>query len=74
MLNFYTPGGFEEHLPYYGVEAQAQTVPPPGTPGADLDKERKLAPLEKRNAYLQRISDLVEGTWEIPTDEPTSGH
>jgi mannose-6-phosphate isomerase-like protein (cupin superfamily) len=73
LLNFYTPGGFEEHLPYYGVEATGQTLPPEGTPGAQLDKERKLAPLEKRQAYLQRISDIVEGTWEIPTDAPHPG-
>jgi hypothetical protein len=37
-----------------------------------LDKERKLAPLGNRQAYLQRISDIVEGTREIPTDEGTS--
>jgi mannose-6-phosphate isomerase-like protein (cupin superfamily) len=73
LLNFYTPGGFEEHLPYYGVEATTQTLPPEGTPGARLDKERKQAPLEGRLAYLQRISDIVEGTWEIPTDDLTRG-
>jgi hypothetical protein len=70
LLNFYTPGGFEEHLPYYGVEAAGQTLPPDGTGGAELDKERKLASPEMRQAYLQRISDIAEGTWEIPTDDP----
>jgi mannose-6-phosphate isomerase-like protein (cupin superfamily) len=74
LLNFYTPGGFEDHLPYYGVEATAQTLPPPGTPGERLDKERKQAPPERREAYLQRIADIVEGTWEDPIDEPNGGH
>jgi mannose-6-phosphate isomerase-like protein (cupin superfamily) len=73
LLNFYTPGGFEEHLPYYGVQATAQALPPEGTPGAALDKERKLAPLERRQAYLQRISDIVEGTWETPAGAPAPG-
>lgn len=73
VLNFYTPGGWEEHLPYYGVEAAGQALPPAGTPGADLDMKRTLAPLERRQAYLQRISDIVEGTWEIPADGPAPG-
>lgn len=32
VLNFYTPGGFDDHLPFYGVEATEQTLPP-----ADLE-------------------------------------
>ena len=70
LLNFYTPGGFEDHLPYFGVEATAQTLPPDGTAGAELDMERMLASPEMRQAYLQRISDIAEGTWQIPTDDP----
>lgn len=70
LLNFYTPGGFEDHLPYYGVEATSQTLPPDEPGGPQLDKERKLASQQMREAYLQRISDIAEGTWAIPTDDP----
>jgi mannose-6-phosphate isomerase-like protein (cupin superfamily) len=69
LLNFYAPGGFDDHLPYYGVEATAQTLPPEGVGIAGLDHERTSASQDMRQAYLQRIADLAEGTWAFTTDD-----
>jgi mannose-6-phosphate isomerase-like protein (cupin superfamily) len=68
FLNYYTPGGFDDHIAYFGVEATAQTLPPDGAP---LDIAHEVAGPEVRQSYLQRIADVVEGTWYIPTNDPT---
>ncbi len=70
VLNFYTPGGFDDHLPYYGIEATAQTLPPAGLGVSVLDRERKGTSQERREAYLQRLADIAEGTWDFSMPDP----
>jgi mannose-6-phosphate isomerase-like protein (cupin superfamily) len=65
LLNFYAPGGFDDHLPYYGVEATAQTLPPAELGVPVLDRERMATSQEMREAYLQRLADIAEGTWDF---------
>jgi mannose-6-phosphate isomerase-like protein (cupin superfamily) len=72
LLNFYTPGGFDDHLPFYGIEAAAQTLPPEDLGVSVLDSERMSTSQEKRDAYLNRLADVAEGTWQIPTIDPTA--
>ena len=72
VLNFYAPGGFDDHLPYYGVEATAQTLPPEGLGVSVLDRERTATAQEKREAYLQRLADIAEGTWDFTVDDPNA--
>jgi mannose-6-phosphate isomerase-like protein (cupin superfamily) len=72
LLNFYAPGGFDDHLPYYGVEATAQTLPPDGLGVSVLDRERMATSQEARQAYLQRLADIAEGTWDFAIDDPTA--
>jgi mannose-6-phosphate isomerase-like protein (cupin superfamily) len=71
-LNFYSPGGFDDHLPYYGVEATAQTLPPTELGVSVLDRERKATSQERREAYLQRLADIAEGTWDFSIADPTA--
>jgi len=74
LLNFYAPGGFDDHLPYFGVPATAQTLPPADLGVSVLDRERTATSQERREAYLQRLADIAEGTWDFsvadPTDDP----
>ena len=70
LLNFYARGDFDDHLPYYGVEATAQTLPPDGLVGSVLDRERMATPQEMREAYLERLADIAKGTWNFSVDEP----
>lgn len=74
VLNFYAPGGFDDHLPYFGVPATAQTLPPADLGVSVLDRERTATSQERREAYLQRLADIAEGTWDFsvadPTDDP----
>jgi mannose-6-phosphate isomerase-like protein (cupin superfamily) len=70
VLNFYTPGGFDDHLPFYGVEATAQTLPPPDLGVSVLDRERHGTSQERREAYLQRLADIAEGTWDFSMPDP----
>jgi len=72
LLNFYTPGGFDDHIPYYGVEATAQTLPPEGLGVSQLDRERQATAQEMREAYLQRLADIAEGTWDFSIEDPTA--
>jgi hypothetical protein len=72
FLNYYTPGGFDDHVPYFGVEATGQTLPELGSEGAQLDMDHLVAGPETRGTYLQRISDIAEGTWVIPADDPAA--
>jgi mannose-6-phosphate isomerase-like protein (cupin superfamily) len=72
FLNYYTPGGFDDHVPYFGVEATSQTLPELGSEGAQLDMDHLVAGPETRGTYLQRISDIAEGTWVIPADDPAA--
>lgn len=74
VLNFYAPGGFDDHLPYYGVEATAQTLPPADLNVSVLDRERTGTSQDSRDAYLQRLADLAEGTWDFSVDDPTGHH
>lgn len=71
VLNFYTPGGFDDHLPFYGVPASAQTLPPDDLGVSVLDRERVGTSARQREAYLQRLADIAEGTWDF-SDEPKS--
>ena len=70
VLNFYAPGGFDDHLPFYGVEATAQTLPPAELGVSELDRERQGASQERRDAYLQRLADIAEGTWDFAVPDP----
>jgi len=70
VLNFYTPGGFDDHLPFYGVEATAQTLPPADLGVSVLDRERQGTSQKKREDYLQRLADLAEGTWDFAMPDP----
>lgn len=72
LLNFYTPGGFDDHIPYYGVEATAQTLPPDGLGVSVLDRERMATSQEMREAYLQRLADIAEGTWDFSIADPNA--
>lgn len=67
FLNYYTPGGFDDHIKYFGVQATAQTLPEIGSEGAELDIAHDVAGPEARETYRQRITDIEEGTWYIPT-------
>lgn len=70
VLNFYTPGGFDDHLPFYGVAATAQTLPPADLGVSVLDRERAGTSQERRDAYLQRLADISEGTWDFSMPDP----
>lgn len=70
VLNFYAPGGFDDHLPFYGVEATAQTLPPAELGVSELDRERQGTSQERRDAYLQRLADIAEGTWDFAVPDP----
>ena len=70
VLNFYTPGGFDDHLPFYGVEATARTLPPADLGVSVLDREREGTSQERREAYLQRLADIAEGTWDFSIPDP----
>jgi mannose-6-phosphate isomerase-like protein (cupin superfamily) len=72
LLNFYTPGGFDDHLPFYGVQATAQSLPPEGLGGSELDRERQATSQERREAYLQRLADIAEGTWDFSMPDPNT--
>jgi quercetin dioxygenase-like cupin family protein len=72
VLNFYAPGGFDDHLPYYGAEATAQTLPPADLGVSVLDRERTGTSQESREAYLQRLADIAEGTWDFSVADPTA--
>jgi mannose-6-phosphate isomerase-like protein (cupin superfamily) len=69
VLNFYTPGGFDDHLPFYGEQATAQTLPP-GDVANQLDRERQGTSQQQREAYLQRLADIAEGTWDFSVADP----
>lgn len=71
LLNFYAPGGFDDHLPFYGIEATAQTLPPGDLGVSVLDRERTGTSDERRAAYLQRLTDIAEGTWDFAVDDTT---
>lgn len=70
VLNFYTPGGFDDHLPFFGVEATTQTLPPADLGVSVLDRERQGTSQERREAYLQRLADIAEGTWDFSMPDP----
>ncbi|OBF22730.1 cupin [Mycobacterium kubicae] len=70
VLNFYAPGGFDDHLRFYGVEATARTLPPADLGVSVLDRERVGASRERRDAYLQRLADIAEGTWDFAMPDP----
>jgi mannose-6-phosphate isomerase-like protein (cupin superfamily) len=72
LLNFYAPGGFDDHLPFYGVEATAQTLPPADLGVSVLDRERTGTSDEARQAYLQRLADVAEGTWDFSVADPNA--
>jgi mannose-6-phosphate isomerase-like protein (cupin superfamily) len=72
LLNFYAPGGFDDHLPFYGVEATAQTLPPADLGVSVLDRERTATPQESREAYLRRLADIAEGTWDFSIADPSA--
>ena len=59
VLNFYTPGGFDDRLPYLANAATTRTLPPEG-----LEDPHDL---EAEAAYRDRIRDLHE---ETPLGEP----
>lgn len=71
LLNFYAPGGFDDHLPFYGVAATTQTLPPANLGVSELDRERTGTSDAAREAYLQRLADLAEGTWDFSVADPT---
>lgn len=73
LLNFYAPGGFDDHLPFYGVPATAQTLPPEDLGVSVLDRERTGTTEDARAAYLQRLADIAEGTWDFSVDDPYAG-
>jgi mannose-6-phosphate isomerase-like protein (cupin superfamily) len=72
LLNFYAPGGFDDHLPFYGVDATTQTLPPADLGVSVLDRERTSTSDEARQAYLQRLADVAEGTWDFSIPDPTA--
>jgi mannose-6-phosphate isomerase-like protein (cupin superfamily) len=72
LLNFYAPGGFDDHLPFYGIPATDQTLPPPELGVSVLDRERRATSQETREAYLQRLADIAEGTWDFSIADPTA--
>ena len=73
LLNFYAPGGFDDHLPFHGVDATAQTLPPADLGVSVLDRERTATSQHARDAYLQRLADVAEGTWDFSIPDPTAG-
>ena len=59
VLNFYAPGGFDDHLPFVAAPASARTLPPDDFhDGADPAAEQ---------AYRDRIRDLHQ---ETPIGDP----
>jgi mannose-6-phosphate isomerase-like protein (cupin superfamily) len=72
MLNFYAPGGFDDHLPFYGVDATARTLPPADLGVSVLDRERTATSQRARDADLQRLADVAEGTWDFSIPDPTA--
>lgn len=72
LLNFYAPGGFDDHLPFYGVAATAQTLPSADLGLSVLDRERTATSQQARDAYLQRLADIAEGTWDFSIPDPTA--
>ena len=72
LLNFYAPGGFDDHLPFYGVDATTQTLPPADLGVSVLDRERTATSKRARDAYLQRLADVAEGTWDFSIPDPTA--
>jgi quercetin dioxygenase-like cupin family protein len=59
VLNFYTPGGFDDHLPYVAAPATKRTLPPDGFNDAH-DPQAEAA-------YRDRIRDLHQ---ETPVGDP----
>ncbi len=57
VLNFYTPGGFDDHLPYVAAPATARGLPPTGFQDAH-DPQAEAA-------YRDRIRDLHQETSAI---------
>ena len=72
LLNFYAPGGFDDHLPFYGVDATTQTLPPADLGVSVLDRERTATSQRARDAYLQRLADVAEGIWDFSIPDPTA--
>lgn len=62
-LNFYTPGGFDDHLPYLAVPAASHSLPAKDVDAA-VDPMRRHVNSEKNASYLNRLRDLQEETWE----------
>jgi quercetin dioxygenase-like cupin family protein len=52
-LNFYTPGGFDDHFFYLATPATEKTLPPDNLPPVDAGQQQ---------TYLNRISDLNQQT------------
>lgn len=52
-LNFYTPGGWEDSLAFLAAPATAKTLPPD-----DADVDPRQSDPEKRQAFLDRMSEL----------------
>ena len=59
VLNFYTPGGFDDHLPYTATPATERTLPPDGF----QDAHDPVA----EDEYRDRIRDLHQ---ETPLGDP----
>lgn len=60
-LNFYTPGGFDDHMPYIATPATERTLPPTGDEPYN-DPARRQVVSDARAAYLERLRDLHEET------------
>lgn len=55
VLNYYTPGGFDDQVRYLGEPATERTLPPAGR----VPDPRP----EQQDAYTRRIADLHSQTW-----------
>jgi quercetin dioxygenase-like cupin family protein len=55
VLNFYTPGGFEDRLTYTATPATATTLPPDG---AELEPDE-----EQQTAFARRLREVHNERW-----------
>ncbi|CAA9474817.1 MAG: hypothetical protein AVDCRST_MAG12-1072 [uncultured Rubrobacteraceae bacterium] len=56
-LNFYTPGGWDDSLPFLAATATAQTLPP-----EEMDVDPRQADPDKQRAYLDRARAVNQQT------------
>jgi quercetin dioxygenase-like cupin family protein len=61
-LNFYAPGGFDDHFPFLATPATQKTLPPDNLPPVDPGQKQ---------TYLNRASDLNQQTMQSGRERDT---